>query len=169
MFLQTSIFTYNNIPKMYCTLDFQCAVGSLTIMTSNPWLYEPCRVEDQHRVISLQPLRSLRPSSCQLQPGGSAGHRVATLESLKAGLVGADCCLIVLFRAAVCWGGWGVTTGLHVVWGHSGGRSTDGIQPRRVSLIYWSKGHCSYASVGWVEGHQSSREASAVLFSLGPF
>lgn len=37
----------------------------------------------------------------QLQPGGSAGHRVAMLESLKAGLVGADYCLIVLFRVAV--------------------------------------------------------------------
>lgn len=48
------------------------------------------------------PLRcSLRPPSCQLQPGGPAGHRVATARGLKAGLVGADCCLIVLFRAAV--------------------------------------------------------------------
>ncbi|CAB1442345.1 unnamed protein product [Pleuronectes platessa] len=50
------------------------------------------------------PLCSLRPPSGRLQPGRSAGHRVATLESLKAGLVGADCCLIVLFRAAVHWG-----------------------------------------------------------------
>lgn len=37
----------------------------------------------------------------QLQPGGSAGHHVAMLEMLKASLVGADYCLIVLFRAAV--------------------------------------------------------------------
>lgn len=30
----------------------------------------------------------------------SAGHHVAMLEMLKADLVGADCCLIVLLRAA---------------------------------------------------------------------
>ena len=47
------------------------------------------------------PLCSLRPPPGRLQPGRSAGRRVAMLESLKAGLVGADCCLIVLFRAAV--------------------------------------------------------------------
>lgn len=43
-----------------------------------------------------------------------------------------------------------VTTGLHAVWGHSSGRSTDGIQPSRVSLMCWSKGQQSYASVGWM-------------------
>lgn len=86
-----------------------------------------------------------RPPSCQLQPGGSAGHRVAMLESLKAGLVGADCCLIVAFQSCC---ELGVRTGLHAVWGHSGGRGTEGIQPSRVSLICRSKGHRSYASVG---------------------
>lgn len=43
-----------------------------------------------------------------------------------------------------------VTTGLHVVWGHSSGRGTDGIQPRRVSFMCRSKGQQSYASVGWM-------------------
>lgn len=43
-----------------------------------------------------------------------------------------------------------VTTGLHAVWGHSSGHGTDGIQPSRVSLMCPSKGHRSYASVGWM-------------------
>ena len=68
------------------------------IKTSPPCCVWTLQSRDHHEAISL------RPSSCQLQPGGSAGHRVSMLESLKAGLVGADFCLIVLFRAAVRWG-----------------------------------------------------------------
>lgn len=95
---------------------------------------------------SAAPRRSLRPPSCQLQPGGPAGHRVATARGLKAGLVGADCCLIVLFRAAVPRLGRrrlsGGGRGREVVsgWergggGAASGRGTGGIQPGRVSLI----------------------------------
>lgn len=52
---------------------------------------------------------SLRPLLSQiiiLPPPArrSAGHHVAMLEMLKADLVGADCCLIVLLRAAERWG-----------------------------------------------------------------
>lgn len=50
---------------------------------------------------SAAPCRSLRHPPSQLQPGRNAGRRVAMAQGLKAALVGADCCLIVLFKAAV--------------------------------------------------------------------
>lgn len=59
----------------------------------------------------------------------------------------------------------GVATGLHVVWGHSSGHSTEGIQPRRASLIFWSKGHHSYASAGWVMATRVAAEGSHHSFS----
>lgn len=94
-----------------------CNTCRVLTITSHLWSLWTLQSDNDHQAISL------RPSSCQLQPGGSAGHRVATLESLKAGLVGADYCLIVLFRAAVRW------------WGYN--RAACGLGPQQWTLHRW--------------------------------